>query len=229
MGSCHLYSLKLCLLFVLFAPVCFAAGSSKSCRIKILDLHPTQASIGQKELDHKRKKITKIKAKPDELKAFLKKKVVPVVMGPHGRVYLVDHHHTTLGLLAEGIESVYYQQWADFSDLSEKQFRNQMQARGWVRLRNELGQAISWESLESMSLKDILRDDPYRSLAGMLKRKGDILKIDIPFFEYQWADFLRDKIETPGKKVSWKKSLEQAQRLAHSEDASHLPGFISKK
>lgn len=229
MGSSFLYSLRLCLVFFLCAQVCFAAGSSKNCRIKILDLHPTQASVGQKELDLRRKKIRKIKNKPDELEKFLKKKVVPVVKGPQGRVYLVDHHHTTLGLLNEGVESVYYQQWADFSDLSKEQFRNQMQAHGWVRLRGEHGKVISWEKLESMSLNDINHDDPYRSLAGMLKRNGDIQKIEIPFFEYQWADFLRDRIKTPGKKISWKKALKQAQSLAHSEPASHLPGFIPKK
>jgi hypothetical protein len=42
-----------------------------------------------------------------------------------------------------------------------------------------------------------LTDDPFRSLAGALKRTGGYAKDKAPFSEFRWADFLRNRIARP--------------------------------
>ena len=47
------------------------------------------------------------------------------------------------------------------------------------------------------SIED-MADDPFRSLAGALRRKGGYAKDTTPFSEFLWADFLRRRIEPQG-------------------------------
>ena len=42
---------------------------------------------------------------------------------------------------------------------------------------------------------DALVDDPFRSLAGELRRTGGYAKDITPFSEFLWADFLRRRIK----------------------------------
>ena len=42
-----------------------------------------------------------------------------------------------------------------------------------------------------------LLDDPFRSLAGELRRAGGYAKAPAPYSEFRWADFLRRRIERP--------------------------------
>jgi hypothetical protein len=53
-----------------------------ACRIDAGRLHPTQFSVGRREIAHKRKAIDKMSAA--ELPAYLRGKDVPVVIGPDG-------------------------------------------------------------------------------------------------------------------------------------------------
>ena len=42
---------------------------------------------------------------------------------------------------------------------------------------------------------DQLKDDPFRSLAGALRRAGGFAKDTRPFSEFLWADFLRRRMD----------------------------------
>ena len=56
-----------------------------------------------------------------------------------------------------------------------------------------------------------LKDDPFRSLAGELRRVGGFAKDTTPFSEFLWADFLRRQMS--------RKSVEADFEKAHGEGA----------
>jgi hypothetical protein len=74
------------------------------------------------------------------------------------------------------------------------------------------------------SIKDLI-DDPFRSLAGQLRRVGGFAKDTASFSEFLWADFLRRRMKRKTVERDFDGALEQALRLAKSEDADYLPGW----
>jgi hypothetical protein len=80
-------------------------------------------------------------------------------------------------------------------------------------------------------LKDIpkkiadLKDDPFRSLAGELRRAGGFAKDTTPFSEFLWADFLRRKMSSKSVNQNFSKAMEKSLALAKSKDAIYLPGW----
>jgi hypothetical protein len=72
---------------------------------------------------------------------------------------------------------------------------------------------------------DKLIDDPYRSLAGELRRAGGFAKDTTPFSEFLWADFLRRRMKRQAVKTDFDGALGKALQLAKSVDANYLPGW----
>ena len=70
-----------------------------------------------------------------------------------------------------------------------------------------------------------LVDDPFRSLAGELRRSGGFAKDTTPFSEFLWADFLRRKMSRKAVEANFEKSIEKALALGRSKDAVYLPGW----
>jgi hypothetical protein len=70
-----------------------------------------------------------------------------------------------------------------------------------------------------------LKDDPYRSIAGELRRMGGFAKDTTPFSEFMWADFMRRRLSKSAVEEDFDKALERAMELAKSEEASYLPGW----
>ncbi len=208
-------------LYFLFATLALPSSltARQLCSVEIKKLHPLQYAVGKKEVQSKRREIKKLKKNESKRKKFLKKKIVPVILGPDRVLYILDHHHTVLALQKEGFDHVTIHQIADYSKLSLEAFYERVVDKHWVRLKDEKGREIAWQKLEAKKgLKD-LPNDPYRSLAGMLRDAGGFEKTETPFYEFLWADFLRTRIPTPGKKISWKRALREALRLAKSPDA----------
>jgi hypothetical protein len=75
--------------------------------------------------------------------------------------------------------------------------------------------------------KDItgLVDDPFRSLAGELRRAGGYAKDTTPFSEFIWADFLRRRMKRKLVERDFDRALVKALQLAKSADADYLPGW----
>ena len=70
-----------------------------------------------------------------------------------------------------------------------------------------------------------LVDDPFRSLAGELRRVGGFAKDTTPFSEFLWADFLRRQLKRKAVEADFDGALEKALKLAKSGDADYLPGW----
>jgi hypothetical protein len=70
-----------------------------------------------------------------------------------------------------------------------------------------------------------LVDDPFRSLAGELRRAGGFAKDTTPFSEFLWADFLRRSMKRKLLEADFARALDKALALAKSKDADYLPGW----
>jgi hypothetical protein len=68
-------------------------------------------------------------------------------------------------------------------------------------------------------------DDPYRSLAGELRRAGGFAKDSTPFSEFIWADFLRSRVKIKRVREDFDGALAQALKLSKTKAADYLPGW----
>jgi hypothetical protein len=88
--------------------------------VAIDELRPTQITIGLREVAEKRRQWAKHLG--DDPADFFSRHVVPTVLGPKKRHYLIDHHHLVRAMQKEKIEKVMVSVVADLSCLSEYSF-----------------------------------------------------------------------------------------------------------
>jgi len=189
--------------------------------VAIADLRPTQITVGMREVVERRRHWREIHGK--KAKDFLGNHMMPVILGPRGRHYIIDHHHLALALHDEGVKDVLVMTVADLSRLSEDSFWFMMDNRGWMHPFDARGRRRGYADLPNSVAK--LVDDPYRSLAGELRRVGGFAKDTTPFSEFLWADFLRRRIKRVGLEKNFTHALEEALSLAQSAEADYLPGW----
>jgi hypothetical protein len=149
--------------------------------------------------------------------------MIPVILGPGGHHYLIDNHHLARALYDEGVKSVLTLVIADLRKLETAAFWFVMDNRGWLHPYDERGRRRTHTDLPS-SVKD-LRDDPFRTLAGELRRAGGFAKETIPFTEFLWGDFLRRRIKRKLVEKNFRRALKEALTLAKTDVADYLPGW----
>ncbi|WP_204272841.1 ParB-like protein, partial [Enterobacter hormaechei] len=70
-----------------------------------------------------------------------------------------------------------------------------------------------------------LADDPFRSLAGELRRAGGYAKDPTPFAEFLWADFLRRRLKRKLVETDFTAAMREALQLSKTPEAAYLPGW----
>lgn len=190
-------------------------------RLAIPDLRPTQVTLGMREVDIRRKRWRERNA--DSAARYLDTHRVPVVVGPDDRYYMIDRHHLTAALYDEGVTEIQALVVAHFAHLGFEEFWATLESRHWTHPFDDEGHRRSFESMPA-SISD-LSDDPFRSLAGALKRAGGYAKTKAPFSEFRWADFLRGRIDRMLVERDFGRALAMAMNLAQSEEAARLPGW----
>jgi hypothetical protein len=189
--------------------------------VAIKDLRPTQLTVGMREVKTRRKIWRKRSS--EQLAEQLGAHMIPVVLGPRGAPYVIDHHHLTLAMHQEGIESVATTVVADLRRLPLDAFWLHLDNRGWMHPFDTRGRRRPYDALPR-HIWDLV-DDPYRSLAGELRRGGGFAKDTTPFSEFLWADHLRRNIEAKLLRKNFRRALTLALELAKSTDADFLPGW----
>jgi hypothetical protein len=154
---------------------------------------------------------------------FLGRHMIPALLGPKGRLYVIDHHHLACALQAEGVVDVAVNVVADLSMLSKPEFWVYCDNRGWRQPFDVEGARRAYDEIPKRLYQ--LADDPFRSLAGELRRAGGFAKEITPFEEFTWADFLRRRIRLKLLEDDFGAALTTALKLAHSLPAGHLPGW----
>ena len=189
----------------------------------VKQLYPTQMTLGLREVELRRKVW---RGREDgERDAFFGSHMVPVILGPGERRYLIDHHHLVRALFDEGVESVFVTVAADLSKVDPDLFWNMMDYHGWTHPFDNKGRRRSYDDLPH-TVED-MKDDPYRSLAGELRYVGGFAKDSTPFSEFVWADFLRRRIKPKDVRKDFGSAIDKALALARSEDANYLPGWCA--
>ncbi len=189
--------------------------------VAIADLRPTQITVGFREVSEKRREWD---AMPGADRAeFLTRHMIPVLLGPKKRFYVLDHHHLARALLDEGCETVEVNVLANLSMLDKDAFWVFADNRGWCHPYDGAGRRVGFDQI-LRTIAD-LTDDPFRSLAGALRRAGGYAKEIMPFAEFMWADALRRRIQAQDIDASLSATLVKALEFANSHEAKYLPGW----
>ena len=86
--------------------------------VNIDELRPTQITVGMREVETKRKRWRE-KGSKKEVK-FLEDHMIPVILGPKERHYIIDHHHLARALHEEGRKDVLVSVVANLSKIDKE-------------------------------------------------------------------------------------------------------------
>ena len=189
--------------------------------VKIADLRPTQMTVGMREVKEKRKRWREAHGKKKA--KFLGSHMIPVLKGPKDEYYVIDHHHLAYALHEEGQKDILVNVIFDLSMLPRGEFWTVCDAKGWTHPYDKHGKRQDFSKIPKAIVD--LEDDPYRSLAGELRRAGGYAKDTTPFSEFLWASFLRTRVKRSVIDKDFSKAIEQGLTYAKSMDAGYLPGW----
>jgi len=197
----------------------------------VLDLKPMQKPVGMIEVERKVKELRGMSAKKQD--EWLLKKSVPILKDYKGRRRPVDHHHESRAADEAGLDQVYTHHYFDdelhdwIKSLPKEQFYAVTRAMGLFYDRDEHGKG----PIDPKDLPDDVRglvDDPYRSLAGAVRDRGGYEKTTLPFAEFKWAQFFRERVKIAAGNAGFDRAVEEALKLVHDDAAKDLPGYKAK-
>src|SRR5579871_2618405 len=98
--------------------------------VTISELRPTQITVGMREVLDKRKRWRESGKKKERV--FLSRHLIPVVLGPRERPYVLDHHHLARAMHDEGVREMAVVIVANLSKLDLDAFWVNMDYRNWM-------------------------------------------------------------------------------------------------
>jgi hypothetical protein len=199
--------------------------SSHLLEIPLKQLRPTQMTVGMHEVDAKRRSWDKLADKAR--RRAMSEELFPVVRGPDKAYYILDHHHTAVALCGEKAHSVQAGLVEDLSDLEPDPFWIFLDHHSWLHVYDNKGRRRRFDEIPKRF--EDLKDDPYRSLAGMVRDAGGFAKPEEPFLEFLWANHFRRLVPLRLLKSDLKEAKRRALALAADKAASHLPGWCGKR
>jgi hypothetical protein len=128
-----------------------------------------------------------------------------------------------LALHKQGFTEVSVSIVANMSGLSFDEFWTALESRNWTHPFDDEGRRCCYDDMPA-SVNGLI-DDPFRSLAGAIKRAGGYAKDKSPFSEFRWADFLRWRIARELIERDFGRALAVAMDLAQTTEAIALPGW----
>ena len=200
------------------------ASNPALVRAKLAQLRPTQFTVGYAEVELKAADWKRLKKK--QRQQTLDSHVFPAVLGLEGAYYVVDHHHLGIALIEEGLKEVWVTKLDDLSWLEPAIFWRTMEFRSWTHPYDHRGRRRDYAEMPRKLSK--LQNDPYRSLAGLVRMAGGYAKDQAPFSEFLWADFFRPRVAARLIAEQQERTTSMGVKLARSREARYLPGWIGK-
>lgn len=191
---------------------------------KVRAMRPTQVAVGYAEVEEKKHKLSKLNE--HELRKHLKENPLPAVAGPDGKMYLTDHHHLGRALTELGIETCYFKVDLDLSEVPEDKFFSVLEVLELVHPFDENGVKVPFSKIPKRL--ESLKNDPYRALAGFVRKGGGYQKVNKPYLEFQWADFFRNLISKEELEQDIQKCVVIGIHLAQSEAAKDMLGWVGE-
>jgi hypothetical protein len=189
--------------------------------VNIRDLHPTQATLG---LHFVAANIARFGSMDQAaLGAVINETSIPVVRGPGKTYWMIDRHHFCRAVSEIGIKRVRISIKIKANHLDPAEFAQFMHKSALVHPYGSNGDEISFADLPATIGQ--LNDDPYRTLAGLVREAGGFKKEKRPFAEFLWADFYRHRIDADLLSSDLPTAVETAFQLSKSKAARHLPGW----
>lgn len=197
-------------------------------RQPVLALKPTQFSVGNLEVEYKAHQIKEMNKK--ELKKFIELNPIPVVVSPWKELCVIDHHHMLAACFQAGIKKVKVSVEKDYSKhkLSYHQFWKKMQQSKLAYLYDQFGEGPRSSLYLPLDVRG-MADDPYRSLAWMIRKEGGFEYSEKTFIEFEWADFFRKHrlLESHGR-GGFHQAVKKGLMLLKRVPLEKLPGFVPK-
>ncbi len=188
-------------------------------------MRPTQFAYGLLEVESLLADCEKLRG--SKLRRLVRAHPISVVLGPDREPYIVDGHHHAYLFRRLGVKKIFAQVLADYSRTrcSHKRFWSELRRKKWVHLFDQFGTGprdpvYLPEEIEGLA------DDPYRSLAWLVQKKGGFAHTEVPFAGFAWANFFRDRRVLHDRfRRDYDKALKEALRLCRSAAARKLPGW----
>lgn len=166
-----------------------------SLPVLLNEIHPGQYLIGEPKIIVFAQELSN--AIPNQLQEILSTKIVPYILGPNKRKWIIDRHHTlhTIHKMIpvfknEGIEIndlfMITEKVLDLSHLSYEQFLNTMEELGYIHPYYFYGKKDLYNIPDSI---ENLKVDYFRGLAWLVRKSKAIKKSDVPFAEFTWAEY----------------------------------------
>lgn len=191
---------------------------------QIEKLRPTQLTHGAREVREKARQYGSLRG--HDLEMAIAEKPIPVVCGPNGTTFAIDHHHVAAALWQIGIRSVPVVLVRDLSSYSWASFWLSMENQRWTFPYDAQGARRPFSELPQHVWE--LKDDEYRSLAAAVRDAGGYEKTTVPLEEFRWADFFRAALPRPDSDEKFAAMLDKALKLAKSDSALGLPGYLGR-
>ncbi len=197
-------------------------------KTRVLDLKPMQIPAGMIEVLEKAKDLRDMK--PKEADAWLKERSVPIIEDYKGRKRPVDHHHETRAAWEAAIDDAYTHRYLDdelharLKNLPREQFYAVARAMGLFYDRDQFGAGPHDPNHLPEDVRS-LADDPYRSVAWQVRKRGGYDKSPVPFAEFQWAQYFRARLKTYPTRADFEAAIAEALAIAHAPAAKDLPGY----
>lgn len=189
--------------------------------VAIADLMPTQMTLGMHFVGLNRTEFANLSRK--KMEKLVRKRPVPAIRGPGDRLWMTDRHHFCRALHDIGVETVRIEISHDTRHLSMDEFSHFMEKSGLIHPYDEIGGRRGFADLPASISR--LVDDPYRTLAGMVREDGGFAKETRPYAEFLWADFFRSRIDRALLAGDFTAARKRAGKLAYQKAARHLPGW----
>ena len=190
--------------------------------LKIDRLRPTQVTHGMREIRDKTKAYRSLTG--HHLEMAIAEKPVPVVYGPRGAPFVIDHHHVATALWRANVKRVPIVLVSDLSSLSEAEFWLTMENNRWTYPYDADGQRVAFAEIREHVWE--LIDDEFRSLSASVRDAGGYEKTSVPLEEFRWSDFFRSRLPPPKNDAGYDVLVKKAVKLAKSKAALGLPGYV---
>jgi hypothetical protein len=206
-----------------------AAPEGKKTRV--LDLKPMQIPAGMLEVQDKARDLRDLKEKDAE--SWLKERSVPILEDYKNRKRPVDHHHEARAAWEADKDEVFTHRYFDdemharIKALPREQYYAVTRAMRLFYDRDQFGAGPHDPNHLPEDVRG-MADDPFRSVAWQVRKRGGYDKSPVPFAEFAWAQFFRERVKTYPTKADFEQAVLEAMKLVHSSEAKDLPGWKPK-